>query len=236
MSTDDTRPADVRDMGIVHSALRRDLRRTAMVLESEASISDERRRALAEHALFMMHFLHVHHSGEDDHLWPAIRSRNPDAAALLDQMDADHRRIAPAITGLEGAARAYAADAAARDRFADAVATIAEITLPHLRREELDMMPVVAATLTDAEYSDIIQRAVVKPKSFIELGREGHWVIDGLDREGYEVITGVVPPPVRFVLVHGFKRGYAKRRRVLWGGTPAADVPSLSLALLDTEE
>jgi hemerythrin-like domain-containing protein len=235
MGKDDSQPADIRDMGIVHSALRRDLRRMAMVLESDAPITDDRRRALADHALWMMHFLHVHHSGEDDHLWPAIRSRNPDAAALLDQMDADHRRIAPAITALEEASRAYAADAFAHDRFADAVRSMAEITLPHLRREELEMMPVVAATLTHAEYSDIAQRAFVKPKSFTDLGREGHWVIDGLDREGYEVITGVVPWPVRFVLIHGFKRGYTKKRQALWGGTAAAEVPSLSLARLDAE-
>jgi Hemerythrin HHE cation binding domain len=231
----DDQAADVRDMGIVHSALRRDLRRTAMVLGAGAPISDERRQALAGHALWMMHFLHVHHSGEDDLLWPVIRSRNPDAAALLDQMDADHRRIAPAITRLEEAARAYAADASAHGRFTEAVASMAEVTLPHLRREELEMMPVVAATLRHDEYADIGRRAFVKPKSFVELGREGHWVIDGLDREGYEVITGVVPWPVRFVLIHGFKRGYARKRRALWGGTAAAEVPSLSLARLDAE-
>src|SRR5262245_37563850 len=92
------RPADVRDMGIVHSALRRDLRRLAIVLDSNAPISGERRQALAEHALFMTHFLHAHHTGEDDQLWPAVRKRNHAAAALLDEMESDHRKIAPTIT------------------------------------------------------------------------------------------------------------------------------------------
>jgi hemerythrin-like domain-containing protein len=232
----DHRPADVRDMGIVHSALRRDLRRMTIVLESDAPITDERRQALAEHALQMMHFLHNHHTGEDDHLWPAVRSRNPDAGPLLDQMDADHRRIAPAITELEAAARAYAADASARDQFSAAVATMAEVTLPHLRREELEMMPVVAETLTETEYEEIGKRAFVKPKSFAQLGREGHWILDGVDQESYDRMVSVVPPPARFVMIKAFRRGYAKKCQTLWGGTPAADVPSLSLAVLDEEQ
>ena len=66
----------------------------------------------------MMHFLHLHHTGEDVGLWPLVRARNPSAGALLDQMDADHRRIAPAITALEEAARAYRDDDAARERAA----------------------------------------------------------------------------------------------------------------------
>lgn len=35
----------------------------------------------------MMHFLHNHHTGEDDGLWPLIRSKKPEAGALLDQSD-----------------------------------------------------------------------------------------------------------------------------------------------------
>jgi hypothetical protein len=95
-------PADTRSMGIVHSALRRDLERTRMVLSIEPYPDPERRRALAAHVVWMMHFLHIHHTGEDVGLWPMIRAKNPSVGTLLDQMDADHRRIAPAITALEG--------------------------------------------------------------------------------------------------------------------------------------
>ena len=147
----------------------------------------------------------------------------------------DHRRIAPAITELEAAARAYAADASARDQFSAAVATMDDVTLPHLRREELEMMPVVAETLTETEYEEIGKRAFVKPKSFAQLGREGHWILDGVDQESYDRMVSVVPPPARFVMIKAFRRGYAKKCQTLWGGTPAADVPSLSLALLDEE-
>ena len=107
MATNRHEPADTRSMGIVHSALRRDLERTRMVLTDQPYPDPTQRRALASHLTWMMHFLHLHHTGEDVGLWPLIRARNPSAGALLDQMDADHRRIGPAITALEEAARAY---------------------------------------------------------------------------------------------------------------------------------
>ena len=43
-------PADTRMMGIVHSALRRDLVRLRLVLGTPAAQEPKRRKALAEHA------------------------------------------------------------------------------------------------------------------------------------------------------------------------------------------
>ncbi|MBF8189070.1 hemerythrin domain-containing protein [Nonomuraea sp. K274] len=87
-------PADIQDMRIVHSALRRDLERTRMVASDPALLTDSRRQAIGTHLAWLMHTLHRHHSGEDEQVWPEIRRRDPSAAALLDQMDADHRRLA----------------------------------------------------------------------------------------------------------------------------------------------
>lgn len=223
-------PADTRSMGIVHSALRRDLERTRLVLSAPPYPGEVQRRAIAEHLLWMMHFLHVHHTGEDDGLWPLVLARNPAAAGLLDRMDADHKRIAPTITSLEQAASAYRRDGSARERVLDALAGLGEVLLPHLEREEREMMPVVAATLTTAEYQGVEQEYFVKPKGFLELGAEGHWILDGLDEEGRDVILHVVPAVPRFVLLHGFARAYRRKKARLWGDGPAASLPSLDLA------
>ena len=100
-------PADTRSMGIVHSALRRDLRRAHIMLETAPYPAGKRSRTLADHILWMTEFLHMHHTGEDEGLWPLIRSRNPSAGALLDRMDADHKRIGTAAVAVQEAARAY---------------------------------------------------------------------------------------------------------------------------------
>jgi hemerythrin HHE cation binding domain-containing protein len=226
-------PADTRTMGIVHSALRRDLERTRMVLDANPHPEGPRRQALADHLLWMMRFLHMHHSGEDAGLWPLIRERNPAAAALLDEMDADHQRIATTITGLEAAAREYRDDGGARERLLSALAALRSELLPHLRREELDMMPVVAVTITDAEYRAVEHEYFVKPKGFLELATEAHWVRDGLAAEGRELIVRLVPAVPRFVILHGFARSYRRKRALLWGDGPPAALPSLELAATD---
>jgi hypothetical protein len=228
-------PADTRSMGIVHSALRRDLERTRMVLTDEPHPEGRRRRALATHMLWMMQFLHVHHTGEDIGLWPLVRAKNPAAGPLLDRMDADHKRIEPAITVLEKAAQAYGDDSSAQEHLLAALSQLSDVLLPHLQREELEMMPVVAATVTDDEYRAIEHKYFVKPKSFLELGAEGHWIIDGLPADGREVILHVVPTVPRFVLLHGFARSYRRKTALLWGNGPAATLPSLQLSLQQRE-
>jgi hypothetical protein len=230
METEWHAPADTRSMGIVHSALRRDLERTRIVLNDRPYPDGERRRALASHLLWMMHFLHMHHTGEDIGLWPLVRAKNPAAETLLDQMDDDHQRIAPAITALEEAARAYGDDDSAREGVLSALAQLTDVLLPHLRREELEMMPVVSETLTDAEYRAVEHEQFVAPKGLMELGAEAHWVLDGLPAEGRDVMLHVVPAVPRFVLLHGFARSYRRNAALRWGKGAAAQLPSLQLS------
>ena len=100
-------PADIRLMGIVHDALRRDLRRTRQVLTATPPPAGRQRQALAEHVRWMMQFLRAHHATEDDGLYPMVRQRTPQAADLLDQMHAEHATIGPAIVAVERAAEGY---------------------------------------------------------------------------------------------------------------------------------
>ena len=99
-ATRPTEPADTRMMGIVHSALRRDLVRARLVLAEPTPLTGERRTALADHVRWLMDFLHHHHTNEDDGLFPMVLEKNPAAGELLGVMDADHDRIAPRILEL----------------------------------------------------------------------------------------------------------------------------------------
>lgn len=228
-------PADTRSMGIVHSALRRDLKRTRIALETEPYPAGNRRRALAAHVRWMMHFLRMHHTAEDVGLWPLVRARNPSAGAMLDRMDADHKLIEPSIATVERAAQQYGGDGSARPRLLVALSGLDAVLLPHLEREELEMMPIVRATITDAEYLAVEREHFVKPKGFRELGAEAPWIIDGVTPADREVIVGVVPAVPRFVLLHGFGPRYRRKAALLWGEGPAAAVRSLSLSAATPE-
>jgi hypothetical protein len=217
-------PADTRMMGIVHSALRRDLLRARQVLTAEPLPHGRQRRALGEHVVWMMAFLHAHHSSEDLGLWPLVRERNPAAGALLDSLEADHEVIAPAAEGLAEAGRRYAATTTDEARVA-LLAALDELTavlLPHLDREVADAMPVVSASITHAEWRAIEQRHNIKPKSLPQLAMEGHWILEGIDPDGYRVVVQTVAPLARFVLVYGFGRAYRRRARARWEPDAAA--------------
>lgn len=221
-------PADTRMMGIVHSALRRDLVRLRLVLGTPAAQESRRRTALAEHAVWLMDFLHHHHTGEDEGLYPLVVRRNPAAADLCERMDADHETITPAMEGLRAAAARHLADPASPD--ADLVAAITaleEPLVPHLAREELEMMPVVSASISHAEWVEWHESMV--DGSMRQLAFEGHWLIDGLDEENTQVVVGPVPAVPRFILVRLLGGGYRRRRALLWDGTPAATVPPLAV-------
>jgi hemerythrin-like domain-containing protein len=222
-------PADTRMMGIVHAALKRDLLRAREVLAGEPPPSGRQRIALGEHVTWLMQFLHGHHSSEDEGLWPLVRRRNPAAAELLDSLEADHARIAPAADALAAAAQAYTSGTADEPRAAlvEAIDRLTAVLFPHLDREVADAMPVVAASITAREWDEIEQRFNIKPKSVRELATEGHWLLEGIDAEGYDVVVHKVPALQRFVLLHGFGRAYRRQAAARWTpGVPRPRTPA----------
>lgn len=228
MSRESEGQADIRDMRIVHSALRRDLERTRIVLSDPALITDRRRSAIGDHLVWLMHNLHRHHSGEDAHVWPEIRRREPSAGPLLDEMDADHRRITEPIREIEQLGPSFSAGTVPAPELLAALARLEEALLPHLAREEREMMPVVAEVLSQAEWKKLGHRAFIKGKPFLDLALEGHWVIDNAMPADRERMVTELPAVPRFILLHLLGGRYARRSKTLWAGTPAAAVPPLT--------
>ena len=77
--------------------------------------------------------LHLHHTAEDDIVWPALRERLPHsdhAQSVLDAMEAEHQQIDPLLAAVDGAfARAddgHRADVRAIGDAADALAALAD--------------------------------------------------------------------------------------------------------------
>jgi hemerythrin-like domain-containing protein len=217
MKHESSAPADTRIMGIVHGALRRDLDRADVALSHQPAPGDAQRVALAQHVQWMMDFLHSHHSGEDAWLWPTVRRLNPAASDILDQMDADHLAIAPHMAKVTDAAATYQASASDREALLEALGGLRSTLDPHLRREEDEMMPIVANTLTKGQWDAWEQEYYVEPKSMKELGLEGHWLIDDADRAVYDHVVGTVNPVLRFVLLRGFGPKYRRECARRWG-------------------
>lgn len=215
-------PADTSEMGVIHSALRRDLERARLVLADQPS--PERARVVGEHLVWLMRLLHHHHhTNEDEHYWPATLERNPAAAPLLEAMEADHAGLVGPLADLEQEAAALVEGTGHVFRVLDAIAALSGPLNEHLRREELEMMPVVAQSWTHAEHAEFI-KVFVAGRPLGELIHEGMWLVDNADDHVRQAIFGKVPVPVSFVLRRVFGRRYDQHKQQLWGGTPAFDL------------
>jgi len=210
-------------MEIVHDALRRDLWRVESALASAPPPDGDRRVAIADHARWMMDFLHHHHEAADTGLWPLIRQRAPETQGLLDRMAADQAHVIPAADRLRQAAAWYRSDAGdqARADFRDAVSGLSQVLLPHLRSVEDKAMPLMSGILTEAEWRKWHQAHNIKGKSLGRLAAEGRWLMDGLDPARYITLVHLIPTAVRIII-----KGYAQRYRAgcarRWGpGVPA---------------
>ncbi len=220
MKHDMNGPADTRMMGIVHTALRRDLGRLHDVL-ADGRPGPEQRAALGAHAAWMLEFLHAHHAGEDDGLYPMVLAKNPGAHELLAAMNADHKQVIPAMDAFGEAAARWTSSGTDADRVAtlNALDQLTAVLYPHLEREENEMMPVVAASITHGDWHRWDQQHNIKPKSLPKLAEEGNWLLDDLDPDRRKIVEAEVPAVPRYIVLYGFGPGYRKRAKARWGAS-----------------
>lgn len=142
----------------------------------------------------------------------------PRSGEGVESLESDHARIAPEVHAVSVAATAYAAsdDDAPRVALGEALERLDAVLAPHLAREVAEAMPVVAAHLTQREWRDIENRHNISTKSTRQLALEGHWLLDGLDREGRDVVVHLVAPIPRLILLHGFAGMYRRRVAACW--------------------
>jgi len=101
-----TGDADLTIMLAAHDAFRRDLTRLARAAAS-ADLSDPaRRQSVAAGWELLKRELHLHHTAEDELIWPALRPRlahSEHALSVLDAMEEEHERIDPLLAAIDAA-------------------------------------------------------------------------------------------------------------------------------------
>src|SRR3954470_22233755 len=87
-----TRP-DTTDMVAVHRVFRESLGVAPQLNGSVPGEDAERVAAVAGYYSDILAFLHVHHEGEDELLWPKLVARCPDDAELIRRIAGQHDRV-----------------------------------------------------------------------------------------------------------------------------------------------
>lgn len=148
----------LRELQRVHDTLRRDLRTcrdlaaAALAGADTTHLRDALGHLGARGPLFQLKvnclrycaFVHAHHGAEDASLFPEVRRSAPHLGAVIDRLEADHRRVSDLLDEIEAAAGALddAGTTTARQRLADALTTLSRHLLEHLDVEENALAPV----------------------------------------------------------------------------------------------
>jgi iron-sulfur cluster repair protein YtfE (RIC family) len=221
-----TGDADLTIMLAAHDAFRRDLARLARAAAS-ADLSDPaRRQSVAAGWELFKRELHIHHTAEDELIWPALRPRlvhSEHAQSVLDAMEEEHERIDPLLAAVDAAftqrdgtpaaaPTSVADDWPGADRLADVIDVLASTLTSHLGHEERDGLPLIGIALTAPEWRGVGRK--IARKGGLASGAEMFaWILDGADRQHTSATLSQLPPPVRLLYRAVWKPRFQKTPR-----------------------
>lgn len=191
-------PSDQVDMTMmlaIHDALRRDL---VSIAKAATLAGDDPKRLHATNfgwGLFKQ-FLTLHHTSEDDFLWPRMRELvvgSTEDLELLDAMEAEHGRITPLFDAMEAA---FLDAEHGHDRLADIADELATVVGDHLAHEERDTLPLIGR--------------VISPEDWLRFGDEQRnrvgadaasrylpWLLDGASPTNAQAVLAFIPPHLK---------------------------------------
>jgi Hemerythrin HHE cation binding domain len=203
-----TGDADLTIMIAAHDAFRRDLTRLARTA-SAADLSDPARRqsVAAGWDLFKRELL-LHHTTEDELIWPTLRprlARSPAALDVLAAMEAEHELIDPLLAAVD-------AEFPEGDRLADVIDALTSSLTGHLAHEERDGLPLIGVALSAAEWRGV-GRKMARENGMAAGSEMFAWILDGADREHAAKTLAQLPPPLRLLYRARWKPRFDKTPR-----------------------
>ena len=101
-----------------------------------------------------------HHAKEDEYLFPCLRQRSAEAAAVLDRIQAEHRNGPEILKALR--TQLAAAAGSGNEAFLAALRTYTQSLRNHIRTEEKDCIPLAREVLLPEDWRDIDGAFLVK--------------------------------------------------------------------------
>ena len=198
---------DFTMMYVTHEALRRDVGRLAGAVAAGRGGAPSVRAGWENFKAQ----LHVHHTVEDDDLWPrlyrAVADR-PDELALLEQMEAEHAVLDPMLESVDAALAAGNGTS-----LGDRVDALAGALEGHLHHEENSALPLIQSVLTPEDWRGF-GAAMRKRQGLKGAAVYVPWIVDGASPADRKRFFGALPGPLQAVNRLVFEPRY--RRMGLW--------------------
>ena len=201
-----TGDADLTIMLAAHDAFRRDLTRLVRSAAA-ADLSDPARRQSVEAGWELFkHQLLLHHTAEDEIIWPVLRPRlahSEHALSVLDAMEDEHELIDPLLAAVDTVFAQH------DDSLADVIDALVSSLTGHLAHEERDGLPLIGVALTAAEWRRVGFR-IARRNGLSEGGEMFAWILDGADGDA---ALRTLPPPLRLLYKGVWKPRFDKTPR-----------------------
>ncbi|MFH7341074.1 hemerythrin domain-containing protein [Streptomyces sp. KHY 26] len=211
--------ADVRDMLVVHEAFRQSYARLPELVRGVASGDGARAAVVADHAHLVEEFLHLHHKGEDELLWPKLLERAGDRLGeTVRLLETQHEEIATLLN--ESSERlAFWRDLPTSKNGEQLAVTLEQLGLvltEHLGIEEKDVLSIVPEYVTAKEWHDLGDHAInALPKSKLP-------IVFGMlaslaDDETVKLMLSTAPLVPRLLMPVVGPKAYARHARKVYG-------------------
>jgi hemerythrin-like domain-containing protein len=184
-------------MVLIHRVIRREFGLLPRLLRAAAG-NRARSKVIGEHAREMLSFLHTHHTGEDELLFPLLRERAVLDPRLMDRMDAQHAQVEEAVAAVSAELPEWtaSADAAAGDRMAGLIDAMMPALIDHLAEEEQKLLPIVSVTLSQREWDALGRHGISAMPVTRRLVILGH-IAEETDNAEQRRFLQAVPAPAR---------------------------------------
>ena len=190
--------SDPWEMALIHSLIRRGFQqaREAVLAPGGPARAD----AVAAYVDFHLAGLEAHHSSEDELIWPALYERAGMSGALVRRMEEQHAGLHEALdtTRRELAGWEATPTAETSGLLATALATVADRLSEHLTEEERDVVPLIAAHITQAEWEHLGKVAFSKFTPNQRLIAMGELLAAASPTEAARMLAGL-PAPIKVI-------------------------------------
>ena len=188
---------ETSDMIAVHQALLGSLD-AGPDLIGRAAAHPDRVEVIASFYDNVLEFLHVHHGGEDELIYPLLEERCPQDKAVLERIDDQHKVLYEPMDAAWASVAAWrsAPSADGGRALVEALSGVSQGLRPHLREEEETVLPIASAWMSPEEWAQLPGHALQSfrgDKPWLALGL----VREGLTEERRDDMLAGMPPPLR---------------------------------------
>ena len=217
-ATDVRERPNIQEMYVVHRVFRRELRLLPELVRDVREGDVDRAALVGGHLRLVLDGLHMHHTGEDDVLWPRLLERAAPSAELVRTMQAQHERVDEHLERVDPLLQEWVRTASVvrGEQLAQVVDGLRESLLEHLDLEEREILPLCSQHITAAEWNSLGEhgRGSISPKLLPLLFGS---MLEDADPAEQAMMLHPLPLPVRLLMRTWGARSYRRYIRRVRG-------------------